>query len=159
MRGRGHRITLVEGRTSIDTHRIAGVSQTLFERPSGVVTRHVPITAHHVVNVLAQPRTLRSFFACSDTKLCGGHEVRPLVQLLQLAVVEYTGKDQATDGVTVSSSTVRVELASRIACRDVHGGEVTNTSNLDVIGGLNEVGSFDCTRWNHSSSISRVGAV
>jgi hypothetical protein len=93
------------------------IAQAVFERASVVVAWHVPSTTHDVVNVLAQPRSLRTFFASSETELTRGHEVlagqvsdrqarrmpgadRPLMQLLQLAIVEYAGEDQAADGIT-----------------------------------------------------------
>ena len=97
------------------THR-ARIPQAVFECTSVIVARHIPFATHGVVNVVAQARTCRFFFAGSDAELGGGHEVlaervntchveelvgtdRPLVQLLQLSIVEHTGEDQATDGI------------------------------------------------------------
>jgi len=106
--------------------------------------------------MIAQGRTLSFFFASSNAELGGRHEVRPLMQLLQLAIVEYTREDQATDGITVSSCTVRVKLATGITGGDVYRGEVANTRYLDVIRRLNEVSTLDSPCRNDAGSVSRL---
>ena len=67
--------------------------------------------------MVAQGRTLSLLFASSDTELRSRHEILarrvnehqackiggtngPFMQLLQLAIVEHAGEDQATDGIT-----------------------------------------------------------
>jgi len=62
---------------------------------------------------------------------------------LELAIVEYAGEDQAADGVTIASGTVRIKLPTRIASGDIQGSQVTSARDLDVIRGLDEVCSFD----------------
>lgn len=157
MRGRSCGVTLVEGGTSINTHGLARVSKTVFEGTSIVVSGHVPSATHNVVNMLAQARALWSFFTSSDAELSGRHEVRPFMQLLQLATVEHVGEDQATDGIAISGGTMRIELTTGITGGDIHGGEITNTRYLDVIGGLNEVSSLNCSRGNEACSVSGLG--
>lgn len=51
------------------------ISQAVFEYARVIVTGHVPSATHDVVNVLAQSRALRGFFASSDAELGGRHEV------------------------------------------------------------------------------------
>jgi hypothetical protein len=58
---------------------------------------------------------------------------------------------------TVSSCTVRIELATCITGGYIHFGEVTDTGNLDVIRRLNEMRSLDCPCGNETGSISRLG--
>jgi len=108
MRGRSLRVSLVENGTSIDTHRLARVTLAGFEGTSIIVAWHVPTTAHDIVNVLAQGGSLRTFFTSPETEFGSGHEVGPLVQLLQRAVTECAGEDQAANGVSVPSGTVRI---------------------------------------------------
>lgn len=106
--------------------------------------------------MITQGRTLSFFFASSNAKFGGRHEVRPLMQLLQLAIVEYTREDQATDGIAVSSCTVRVKLATGITGGDVDGGEVANAGYLDVIRRLNKMSTLDGPRRNETGSVSRL---
>jgi len=49
---------------------------------------------------------------------------------------------------------VGIKLSTRITGGDIHRGEVSHARYLDVIGGLDEVGTFNCTRWNETSPIS-----
>jgi len=101
-------ISLVESGRSVDTHRIAGVSLAVFENTRTIVAWHIPTTTHDIVNVLAQLRSFRALPASPEAELGCGHEVRPLMQLLQLTIIECAGEDQATDGVAVSSGAVRI---------------------------------------------------
>lgn len=95
---------------------LSRITLAIFKSARIIVTWHVPITTHDVINVLAQRWARRGIFTSSDTELGRGHEVlqgqvnnhqtkriadtdRPLVQLLQLAVIEYAGEDQTTDGI------------------------------------------------------------
>jgi len=92
---------------------LTGVSLAVFERASIVVAWHVPSTTHDAANVLTQRGGLGTFFTSSEAEGGRGHEVlagrvsnrqaganRPLMQLLQLAIVECAGEDQAADGIT-----------------------------------------------------------
>jgi len=112
MGGRSRGLPLVESRGPVDTHGLAGVSLAIFERSSRVITWHIPTATHNVVNVLTQLGTLGTFFASPDTEFGRGHKVRPLVQLLQVATVECAREDEATDGITISSGTVRIKLST-----------------------------------------------
>lgn len=55
---------------------------------------------------------------------------------------------------TISGCTVRIEFTTGIAGGDIHGGQVTDASYLDVIRGLNEMSSFDCPCRNNASAVS-----
>lgn len=126
----------MESRTSVDTHRLSEeesrqmsgcwtgcacthrprLSQAVLEYARVIVTGHIPAATHDVVNVIAQARGLRAFFASSDAELGGRHEVLtgqvnhgpgwetsgtngPFMQLLQLAIVEHAREDETADGI------------------------------------------------------------
>ena len=59
---------------------------------------------------------------------------------------------------TIASGAMRIKLPTRIAGGDIHGRQVTDTRNLDVIGRLDEVSTFDRARWNKASAISGLRA-
>jgi len=120
MRGRSCTLTLVESGSSIDTHRLAGISLTVFKRARVVVPWHVPTTTHDVVNVLAQLGSPRTFFTSSEAEDSRRHEVRPFMQLLQLAAVKRAGEDQAADGISIASGTVGIQFTTRITGGDIH---------------------------------------
>jgi len=105
---RSLRLSLVESGASIDTHGLSRITLAIFKSARIIVTWHVPITAHDVINVLAQRWAGRGVFTSSNTELGRGHEVRPLVQLFQLAIIEYAGEDQTSDGIAVSCGTVGI---------------------------------------------------
>jgi len=158
MRGRSRRVPLVESRTSVDTHRLAGVALAVFERARGIVAWHVPTTAHDIVDVLAQSRSLGTILTSAEAEYGCGHEVRPLMQLLRLPIVERAREDQAADGITIASGTMRIKLPTSIAGGDIQGCQVTDARYLDVIGGLDEVSAFDGARWDDTSSVSGLYA-
>lgn len=95
---------------------LARITLAIFKSARIIVTWHVPTTTHDVVNVLAHRWGPGTVFTCSDAELGRGHEVlqgqvsnhqtrrvastnRPLVQLLQLAIIKYAGEDQTSDGI------------------------------------------------------------
>jgi hypothetical protein len=55
-------------------NHIAGVTQTLIE-PCCVVSRHVPLAAHHVVDVLAESGRARTILASAEAELRRGNKV------------------------------------------------------------------------------------
>lgn len=57
---------------------------------------------------------------------------------------------------TISGCTVRIELTTGITGGDVHQGQVTSARYLDVIRGLNEMGSQDGPSRNEAGSVSRL---
>jgi len=106
--GRGCRIALVESGGPINTHGLARITEAIFKSARIIVTWHVPIATHEIVNVLAQRRGPSSIFTSSETELGRGHEVGPLVHLLQLAIVECAGEDETSDGIAVPGGTVGI---------------------------------------------------
>ena len=58
--------------------------------------------------------------------------------------------------LTVAIRTMRVELASSVALRDVYLRQIADAGHLNVIGGLDEVRAGDGARGNHSGSVSRL---
>lgn len=111
-------ITLVERRGTIDTHRQSAVTLTRLEHTRAVVGGHVPCASHHVVDVLTPcGRHAPSGIASPKTKLVGGHEVCPLEHLFKLP--KSCREHQATNRITIPVGTMRVELSTRIASRDI----------------------------------------
>lgn len=49
-------------------------------------------------------------------------------------------EDETSDGVTVSSGSVRVEFSSFISGSNVHLGEISGSSDLDVVRLLSDKG-------------------
>lgn len=66
---------------------------------------------------------------------------RPLVDLLQLS--ERRGEHQSADGITETSSPMRVQLAAFIALGDVHARQIADAGDLHEIRGLDEGGAVD----------------
>jgi len=90
----------------------------IFESASIVVSGHVPITSHHVIDMLAIPGRIRTGrVAGSDTELRSRHEVCPFMNLFKLT--ECAREDQSTNRISIARSTMRVQLATGIASRDV----------------------------------------
>ena len=95
MGGRRYSLALLEGGCAVDTHRLRRAREVeTFERQnietsnahlasvafariksSSVITRHVPVAAHHVVDVLAKSGSLGSILACTDAERIESHEV------------------------------------------------------------------------------------
>lgn len=53
---------------------------------------------------------------------------------------------------------MRIKLSSFVTIRYVHFGEVSDTGNLDVVRGANEVNAGESTLGNQASSMSGFGA-
>lgn len=149
-------LALEPGRSAIDTHRFAIVTLAILKHTSIVVRRHVPGATHDIVDVLAKSRSVGSN-AGTEAKLIVGDEVGPFM-VLEVGT-EATSIDETTDGVAETISTVRVELSSIITSRNVHAGEVTDTSNLNIMGSLDKVDTFQRPIWNKTSSTARFGAI
>jgi len=79
-------VTLVKGtratiRLRVKAHRDPAVALAA-GKTWAVVPRHVPRTAHNIVDMLAPVNVAPSRFAGSDTELIGGLEVGPFMDLL-----------------------------------------------------------------------------
>ena len=67
--------------------------------------------------------------------------------------------NETTDGVAVTVRAVVVELASLVATGNVDLGEVTLAGDLDVLGGLHKVDTFESALGHHAGAVSGLGAV
>lgn len=92
--------------SDIDAHKEVAVPYTSLEHVIRVITGHDPIASHHIVNMIAVLPGVGSSLAGSDTELCSRHEVGPFVNLRQST--ECFGKDEGTDGVSVTVRTVGI---------------------------------------------------
>lgn len=150
---RGRSITLVERRGTIDTHRLSTVALTRLEHTRAVVGGHVPCTSHHVVDVLTpRRRHTPSGVASPKAKLVGRHEVRPLKHLFKLP--KSCREHQATNWISISIGTMRIELSPRIASRDVKLRQISCARNLNKVGRLNEMCSCNSTTWNDACPVA-----
>ena len=93
--GGGRVLALEPGRGAVDTHglrakkhvhlssrsqrrwrtHLAGITLTRVKRAIRVISGHVPVTTHRVVNVLAQSGGVRTVFADTDAELGSRDEV------------------------------------------------------------------------------------
>lgn len=149
---RGHRVTLVEGRCTVHTHRLTSVTQAALEDTRAVITRHVPFTTHHVVDVLAQCRCLRSVLASTEAEFRVGHEVCPLMQLSKLS--ECAGEDKTANRVAIAVCTMGIEFSSGITLGNIDLSEITDAGDLHVVRGLDEVCALNSAVRNETSSIT-----
>lgn len=108
-----------------------------------VIARHIPGASSNVIDVLAVCSGVGTRrLANADAVVLDTHEVGPFVNLLAETmgtVIPDVGEDEATMRISHTISTMRVKLASSIASRDIDLLKVSSTSDLDVVGGLNEM--------------------
>jgi len=155
MRGRGRLLSLEERGSAVYAHREVIVSFAGFKGAGVVISGHVPLASEDVVDVLAVAGSIGAS-ACAEAELGGGHKIGPLVILL--VSTERVSEDQSSNGVTVTVSTVRIEFTALVALGNVHRSEVTNTSNLDVINGFDEMHAFKRAIGDRARSAAGLGA-
>jgi len=71
VRGWGVSVTLLEGGSAVDTHRISAVTSAVLEDTCAVVSGHVPVASHHVVDVVAKGGCAGSVLASAEAELAG----------------------------------------------------------------------------------------
>jgi len=143
-----HGIALMEGGSSIDSHWLSTVRVAAVE-PDVVIARHIPFAAHNIVNVLAESWRVGSLGVTNpETELIESHKVSPFEHLLELS--EGGRKDDTADRVSVSVSTVGIQFTTLVTVRDVQQGQVSDASDLNVVGGNHPVSASDRAIWNKS---------
>ena len=60
--------------------------------------------------------------------------------------------------LTIAIRAVRVELATLVTLRDVQQRQVTHSSDLNIVGCLNEMGTRDRTIGNEARAVARLDA-
>lgn len=95
--------------------------------------------------------------ADSETELVVRHERHPL--LVEHVLTRHVGRHVSSDRVSEVLGSVGVELSSVITVGDVDLGAVEESLNLDVEGGLDEVGGLDGSVRDQSGVVSGLGAV
>ena len=98
----------------------------------------------------------RTAYASTETKLRGGHEVRPLV-VLQTRPERITIY-KTSDGVSVPTRPMRVQLPALIALRDVHRRKVTNARHLHVVRRLHEMHALQSPIRDRARATAGLGA-
>jgi hypothetical protein len=126
-----------------------------------VVSRYIPITACQVVDVLTPLRGFRSRFTSPNTKLGGGLEVGPFMDLLSesLFTIPNVREHKATMRVAKSIGSMRVKLSSCITSPDINFREIAHAGNLDVVRSFKEMRGCKGTRRYQPSAMSRNGTV
>lgn len=152
MSGRGDRVSLVKGRSPVNAHglaedvnvnvrkvyvrecaHLARIPFAAIERVVAVVTRHIPITAHNVVNVLAESGSIGTISACSYTEFIECHKILEKMESVSptsyrhgIRIVAYgpfmhllqgtkrRGENKATDRVPFSVRQLSVGLKSNV---------------------------------------------
>lgn len=156
MSRRGGFGTLVPCGSTIDTHGQVVVALAVLERAGSVVCGHVPVAAHHIVDVLTISGSVCSGTS-AETELGGGHERGPFVILQGLA--KSIPINQSSNRVSIPIRTMRIEFTSRITSRNVHTGELAYTSNLDIVWCLDKVDAFETAVGDGTSTATRSSAV
>jgi len=150
--GGGSRLdTLIPGRGTVDTHGFTNIAIARLEDAIAVVSGHVPVATHHVVDVLAVGRSIRAD-ACTDAEIGRAHKVGPLVELLPGA--KDVAVNETTDGVAVTIGTMVIEFASLIVLGNVDLGEVALAGDLNVLGGLHEVDALEGALGHHAGAVA-----
>jgi len=148
--------SLVPCASTIDSHRLISVTDTIFVDICIVVCRDVPVASLKVIDVVTQ---LCSAF--SDTSTNAEFTVRD--EACPVMVLETLAKPisvyKSSDRVAPSISTSVVQFTTRVTLGDIDLGEVANTGYLNVFGGLNEVNTLKSTVREGSSTTTVFGAV
>jgi len=87
--------------------------------------------------------------ARTHTELAVRDKAGPFVVLLVRA--KRVAIDKTTDGVTISSSAMRVQLATFITLHHVDFGEIADTCDLNIVLSANKMNAFEGSVWNDAS--------
>lgn len=120
----------------------------------------VEVAAQDVVDVLAlQSGELTP--AGSEAEAVKGHEVGPLLDKggLTSPVGLSSGVNDSSNGVRAVVLAVRVHLSSGVTVDETHGGEVSQTSHLDIVGCGDKVHTSEGAVGNQTGSVGGLGAV
>jgi len=156
VRGRRVRLALEECGRAVDAHGLARVTEAVLKDAGGVIGRHVPLAAHHVVDMHAEPGRLGAVLASAEAELGVRHEVGPFVHLRKRA--ECRRKHETADRVSIAISTMRVQFTTFVSGRNVQVREVTNTSNLHEVRRLDEVCAGDGAVGNQAGAVAILHA-
>lgn len=151
-------LTLPERRARVDTRPFTRLTRALLEYAIVVVGRFVPVATHRIVHMRAPTTGIGSFAkASAETVFVCTDKVLPFGKTLP--VTPRTSVDQPTDGVPRSRGTMRIQFSTLVPSLDVHLRKVTMTRNLDVLRGLEEVGTMDRAVRNQARTVARLETV
>lgn len=150
------RLPLVKCGRPIDAHRLSRVTQALLKHPRRIITRHIPLAPHDVIDMLAHCRRIHRGLASAEAELINCHKIRPLVNLLQRA--ECAREHEATDRISIAICTVGVKLAASVAGGNVDVREISNTCDLNVVWSDHNVRTSDGAVRDQSCSVSTLHA-
>jgi len=158
----GHRVcsrrglgALMPSRRSVNTHGKIVVGFARFEFPRIIVSRHVPFAAHLVVDVLAElPRTGTG--ASAHAELVCADEAGPFCVLVVGS--EGVAEDESTYGVSVAVGAVRIKFATLVTLLNIDLGQVTNTSDLNVVLCTNKVDALESAIRDETCASAALGA-
>lgn len=144
--------------TSVDTWEVLVVTEARQEDIVNVGSGGVVSATDTIENVLAVVGGVStSRVASLEAELTSTHEVVPFNGLLELTG-EGVREEEGTEGVTTLIGTVGVEFTSRVVSSEINVllGDVA--SDLDVVGGLDELDTSQGTSGDDTGTIVWLGA-
>lgn len=150
------RFPLVKCGRPIDTHRFRRVTQALLKHPRRIISRHIPLASHDVIDMLAHCRCIYRRLASAEAELINSHKIRPLVNLLQRA--ECAREHETADRIAVAICTVGVEFAASVTGRNVDAREIANACDLNVVWSDHDMRTSNGAVWDESCSVSTLHA-
>lgn len=134
-------LSLEERRPSVDAHWFATICLAVLKCAGAVVSGHVPVTAHHIIYMLAIRGGIPTGLASSDTELSIREKIRPLVELLKCS--KSIRKDEAANRITIPICSMWIKLSTTIPMWNVDECQVPDTCDLNKIWCLDEMCAFD----------------
>lgn len=155
MGGRCWRDALVPCAGAVYAHGKVIVRVAVLENTGIVVSGHVPVTSHRVVDMVAVHGGLRTD-AGTEAELVFRDEACPLVVLSTRT--KGVAVDESTDWVSIAISTAVIQLSTGITLANVDLREIANTSDLHVVMSLHKVHASECAVRDDASASARFGA-
>jgi len=155
VRGWGWLFTLEPGAGPVDTHGQIVIGVAGLEDMRIIVSRHVPKAALEIIDVVAVYGSITSY-AGAEAEFVVGDKTRPLVVLR--ASPKSVSVHQPTNWISTTIGAPVVQLSAFVASLDVHLGEVTDTSHLNIILRPDKVNTLQGAIRNRTSTTPRFRA-
>jgi hypothetical protein len=144
--------------TSVDTWEVLVVTEAAQEDIVNIGGGGVVLAADTIKDVLAVVGGVSTCGVASlEAELTSTHKVVPFDGLLEVASPG-VGEEEGTKGVSSLIGTVGVEFSSRVVRGNVNETLVDETSDLDVVGGLQELDTGQSTSGDDTSTIAGLCA-
>lgn len=145
---------------SVDTGEVLALAKAALEDTISIGSRSVVLATDTIKDVLAVVGSIgASGIASLETEGVSTHEVVPFDGLDEATTVgPGIGEKETTKWVTTLISTVGVEFSSRVISLNVDQVLLDETSDLDIVGGPDELDTSEGTVGDATSTISGLGA-